>query len=83
MPETIVTRNYQVTVPLEIRRALHIRIGDTLVMRPEHGAIHLFKVDKDVLAETFGGWGANAETGTEYVRKLRKEADKRLTRLKR
>jgi len=32
MPTTKVTRNYQVTIPLEIRKVVEVKAGDTLVV---------------------------------------------------
>jgi len=32
MPTTKVTRNYQVTIPSEIRKAVEVKAGDTLVV---------------------------------------------------
>lgn len=39
MPETVVTRKYQVTIPKEVREALGIRVGDRLVVKVEDGKI--------------------------------------------
>lgn len=43
MPTTKVTRNYQVTIPVEIRKAVEVKAGDTLVIEyvPEEDAIKL------------------------------------------
>ncbi|QXJ35413.1 AbrB/MazE/SpoVT family DNA-binding domain-containing protein [Saccharolobus shibatae] len=39
MPETVVTRKYQITIPKEIREALGIKVGDRLIVRVEDGKI--------------------------------------------
>ncbi|BDB99814.1 AbrB/MazE/SpoVT family DNA-binding domain-containing protein [Saccharolobus caldissimus] len=39
MPETIVTRKYQVTIPKEVREALGIKVGDRLLVKVEDGKI--------------------------------------------
>ncbi|MEM0373301.1 MAG: AbrB/MazE/SpoVT family DNA-binding domain-containing protein [Sulfolobaceae archaeon] len=39
MPETVVTRKYQVTIPKEVREALGIKVGDRLLVRVEDGKI--------------------------------------------
>jgi AbrB family looped-hinge helix DNA binding protein len=39
MPETIVTRKYQVTIPKEVREALGIKVGDRLIVKVENGKI--------------------------------------------
>lgn len=39
MPEVVVTRKFQVTIPKEVREALGIRVGDRLLVRVEEGKI--------------------------------------------
>ncbi len=39
MPETVVTRKYQVTIPKEVREALGIKMGDKLIVKVEDGKI--------------------------------------------
>jgi len=43
-----VTRNYQVTIPAEIRRKLGIKIGDILLVRCEDGVIIMEKPKLDL-----------------------------------
>jgi len=43
-----VTRNFQVTIPAEIRRALGIREGDLLEVRLEGGKIVIEKVELEL-----------------------------------
>jgi AbrB family looped-hinge helix DNA binding protein len=46
MPITKVTRNYQITLPAEVRRALDIREGEYLKVEIEKGVILLKKLEK-------------------------------------
>ncbi|WP_306305630.1 AbrB/MazE/SpoVT family DNA-binding domain-containing protein, partial [Metallosphaera hakonensis] len=41
MPETVVTRKYQVTIPKEIREALGIKVGDKLIVKIEDSKVVL------------------------------------------
>ena len=49
-----VTRNYQVTIPAEIRRKLGIKIGDILLVRCEDGVIIMEKPKLDLPAFKLG-----------------------------
>ena len=78
---TKVTRNYQITLPSDIREILDIRVGDKIIIVPEGGEAIIKKVRKDALEKAFGAWGTSKESGIEYVRKIRNEEEKRLKRL--
>ncbi len=74
-----VTRNYQVTVPREIRERVGIKEGDTLLFTVEGQDVILKKVNKELLDKSFGLW-KKAQERTPWLvnRLLRKETDKRL-----
>jgi len=77
---TTVTRNFQVTLPSDVRETENIKIGDRLVFAAESGSIIVKKLGKEGVAErTFGIW--KEVPGPEYVRKIREDAEKRLKRL--
>lgn len=46
-PEAItkVTRNFQISVPQEIRKALNLKIGDYIAFNKEEKKIFIWKVD--------------------------------------
>ena len=74
-----VTRNYQVTVPREIRETCDIREGDVILFTREEGAITLRKVDKSLMAKCFGIWKRPHVKAPWLVDKILKgEAEKRL-----
>lgn len=78
---TKVTRNYQVTLPSDVRESMGIKIGDKIVILPDKNDAVIKKAGKDALDRAFGAWDKSKESGTEYVRKLRSEEEKRLKRL--
>jgi len=77
-----VTRNYQVTIPKDIRRTQDIMIGDTVLFSIEGNKIDFLKIKReDMLKKAFGGWTETKERGVEYVRRIRKEWSERTKRL--
>lgn len=47
MPVTKVTRNYQITIPAEIRKALGIKEGELLEVKLENGKIVIERLKKE------------------------------------
>ncbi|MBI4439866.1 AbrB/MazE/SpoVT family DNA-binding domain-containing protein [Candidatus Woesearchaeota archaeon] len=78
-----VTRNYQVTIPRDIRRLEDIRIGDTVLFAIEGNRIDFLKLErKKMLKSLAGAWKDKINvSGAEYVREFRKEWGKRSKRL--
>lgn len=78
-----VTRNYQVTIPRDIRRLQNINIGDTVLFTISDGNVDFEKIDeKKSLKELAGSWKDEIKGDSiEYVREIRKGWDKRLERL--
>jgi AbrB family looped-hinge helix DNA binding protein len=72
-----VTRNYQVTIPRDIRILHDIKVGDTVVFVAEGDKIELLKLRKDILDNALGSWKEVRETGASIVRSMRKEWQKR------
>ena len=70
-----VTRNYQVTVPREIRELAEIKVGDTILFMKEGEDIILRRINKELLSRGFGLW-KKAQEKTPWLvdRFLRKEA---------
>jgi AbrB family looped-hinge helix DNA binding protein len=77
---TKVTRNYQITLPADVRETLGIDVGDKIIILPEKNEAVIKKVRKDALEKAFGAWGTSRESGVEYTRKIRDEHEKRLRR---
>ena len=68
-----VTRNYQITIPRDIRKIQGIQVGDTVLFAIEGNKVDFVKMGKDaLLAEAAGSWkGKVAEGGVEYTTALR------------
>ena len=82
MSITKVTRNYQITVPRDIREQAEIKEGDKLVETMENDEIKIKKFDEDSFKKAFGIWkDAKIKDSVKYVRDLRKEWDQRAKRL--
>lgn len=80
MSLTKVTRNYQITVPRDIREQAKIQEGDKVVLTMENGEIKLKKLDEDSFKKAFGIW-KNVKDSVDYVRNIRKSWEKRRKRL--
>jgi AbrB family looped-hinge helix DNA binding protein len=72
MPVTKVTRNYQITIPKEIREKLGINVGDVLIFDIEGGKIVLRK-EKLELPVLKGGKNLTVEKIEESIRKGMRE----------
>ncbi|MBS7249250.1 MAG: AbrB/MazE/SpoVT family DNA-binding domain-containing protein [Candidatus Freyarchaeota archaeon] len=72
MPIVKVTRNYQITIPEEIRKKKGIKEGDRVVAwMDDEGRIVIEKIEGSVVDESFGSWKGEEE-GTKYVDRVRK-----------
>ena len=80
MSLTKVTRNFQITVPRDIREQANISEGDKLVLTIENNEIKMRKIDDDSFKKAFGSW-KNVKDSAKYVRDIRKEWEIRAKRL--
>jgi len=78
---TKVTRNYQITLPADIREILDIKVGDKIVVISDKDGAVIKKINKNAINNAFGAWTPSKESGVEYARKIRNEEEKRLKRL--
>ena len=76
---TKVTRNYQITLPHDIRESEHIRIGDKFIIVKEGDQIVLRRVDEDIIEKCFGAWKTKG-SGVAYTKRLRAEWKQRQSR---
>jgi len=73
-----VTRNYQVTIPQDVRRIHSISVGDTVLFAIEGDRVDFFKMKREtILKEAAGCWKKMKESGVEFVRNVRGEWKKR------
>jgi len=73
---TRITRNFQITIPKDIRELIPLQEGDALVVSTEENRIVLRRRE-DILKETAGLWKGMKETGLQYQRRMRKNAKPR------
>jgi len=79
MSLTKVTRNYQITVPRDIREQAKIQEGDRIIITMENNEIKMKKFDEDVFKKAFGSW-KSVKDSVKYVRDARKGWEKRRKR---
>ena len=78
MVSVVVTRNFQITLPSNIRNMFDIAIGETMIVEAKEEEIIIKKIKKDPVRAAFGAWrGRIKETGAEYVDSLRTTWDER------
>jgi AbrB family looped-hinge helix DNA binding protein len=65
---TKVTRNYQITIPSDVRKKLGIKVGDVLVVDVEDGKVVLKKSELE-LPLLPGGKGLRVEDIEEAIRR--------------
>ena len=70
--KTKVTRKYQITLPKEIREAMHVKIGDQIELVFQGGNV-LIQRRKTTLEDITGDWDLPL-TGKEYVEQIRERS---------
>ncbi len=66
-----VTRNYQITLPEDVRKKKGIKEGERLVVRvTDKGKIVVEKLRQSISRKTFGRWRGEP-SGVEYVDSIR------------
>ena len=75
-----ITRNYQITIPKDVRELKNLNEGDTVIFSIEGKKVDIVKMEKDVLKSAAGLWSKTKETGLEYERKIREDWKKRINR---
>lgn len=76
---TKVTRNFQITLPEEVRQQLKIRLGDSIAIERADFGFRLHRVEKGKLEDFVGILGSFEEKvpSTELQKMWRKEFEKR------
>ncbi len=72
-----ITRNFQVTLPKDIREVKNLHVGDRVLFVVEGNRIDLVRLDRGVIKAAAGLWVGEKETGVEYQRRVRKGWQKR------
>ena len=81
MATTIVTRNFQITLPRDVREKEDIHIGDRILVTAKEDSIELRKLSTEDALNAFGCWEKVSESSVSTVRKIREESEQRLRRL--
>lgn len=72
-----ITRNYQITLPRDVREVKKLKEGDEVIFVFEDDKVVLQKVDKDPVLAAAGIWKGMKETGAEYQKRMRSQWKKR------
>lgn len=72
-----ITRNFQVTLPKDVRELKDFKVGEKVLFLVEGNRVDIVKIDKNAVKDAAGLWEGLKETGLEYERRLRKEWGKR------
>ena len=75
-----VTRNFQITLPKDVRRVVDIKVGDTLLVSQREKEVVITKLDENPVDASFGIW-KNVKDSVKFVREGRAEYKKRAKRL--
>jgi len=68
-----VTRNFQLTIPKDVREIQGIKIGDRVVFSIEGGRVEISKFKNNLIEDAFGAWAGKVEPGSNYSKKIRSE----------
>lgn len=74
---SVITRNYQLTLPKDVRSLKNFRIGDKVLFIVDDDHIELVKADKKILENAAGLWLNVKETGEAYQKRVREQWRKR------
>ena len=72
-----ITRNFQVTLPKDVRELKEFKVGEKVIFVVEGDKVDIIKMDKNIVREAAGLWAGLKETGVGYETRLRKEWAKR------
>ncbi|MBI1973049.1 AbrB/MazE/SpoVT family DNA-binding domain-containing protein [Candidatus Woesearchaeota archaeon] len=75
-----ITRNYQVTLPKDVRELKDLKEGDKILFTIEGDQVKVLKFNKDSIKDAAGLWSKTKESGLAYERKIRAGWQKRLKR---
>jgi len=75
-----ITRNYQITLPKDVREVKGLKEGDSVMFTIENNKVQLMKAEKDCVKAAAGVWKKTKESGIVYERRIRDEWLKRLKR---
>ena len=80
---TKITRNYQITIPKDVRELKGLKEGDSIIFSIQGNNVDILKVSKDVINSAAGLWKTGNETGMDYEKRIRSGWKRRLARERR
>jgi AbrB family looped-hinge helix DNA binding protein len=75
-----ITRNFQATIPKDVRNVKRLKEGDRVLFAIDGDRVELVKLDEDVVRSAAGLWAGLKETGAEYQRRIRRGWGRRRNR---
>ncbi len=78
---TRITRNYQITLPKDVRKIVGLKEGDEVLFIVENDKILIAKPNEDPIMAAAGIWRGIKETGAEYQKRMRGQWKKRQKKL--
>ncbi|MDO8642622.1 MAG: AbrB/MazE/SpoVT family DNA-binding domain-containing protein [Candidatus Woesearchaeota archaeon] len=75
-----ITRNWQVTIPKDVRELKGLEEGGSVIFAIEGDRVDILKLNKDVINAAAGLWTTTKETGVEYENRMRKTWEPRRKR---
>jgi len=75
-----ITRNWQVTIPKDVRELKGLEEGDNIIFAIEGERVDILKMNRDVIRAAAGLWTETKETGIAYENRLRKTWESRRKR---
>lgn len=74
-----ITRNFQITLPKDIREQKNFKVGDKVLFVVEDKSVELIKMNEGAINDAAGIWGSLKESGVEYEKRMRGKWKKRLS----
>ena len=79
---TKITRNYQITLPRDVREVEGLNEGDEVIFSFEGDKVIVQKVRKDPVMAAAGVWKDIKESGAQYQKRMRLQWKRRQKALK-
>lgn len=73
-----ITRNFQITIPKDVRELKGLEKGDSVIFTINGNKVNLIKAKKEIITATAGLWPSIKESSLDYERRIRKGWKKRV-----
>lgn len=75
-----ITRNFQVTLPKDVRSVVKVKEGDSIIFTFEEDKVVIQKMSEDPVMAAAGIWKNTKETGAGYQKRIREQWKKRMNK---